>query len=472
MSRTFILSIVVLLLLNTLGFSRQNRVSISPPPADLKIDPFYTKYLDCDGITITGSDQVDDRAFYRLRDLLDHILAHRPDVKAAMAQKGFRCMIIAEEEQVTDLPEYAHMEPKDYWNQRARGFGGRTTSCGEENLLNLPGDRYTGESIFIHELAHSIHSQGLRTCEPGFQNRLDTLYRQAMDKGLYKDDYAATNASEYWAESVQAFFDCDRENDHVHNHVNTREELIAYDPDMAALLTEMFRTTPADDWRYRPYSHKLKVEATPVTYNPDGKLPRYVWYLGLPIYATAKVPDAILLKAAETIQEIFQHRYDLLKDLRNSGQIIVIYDSDTPVSSSDHTRLYIPLSTQFPAGYDQARLVSSIIRTTYQNAITSIKNSDQPTPAASRPRSNRWRLDNRFDQKVQSLYQAAMAKDLWQSTPAAQNHIEYLAQAAVPFFHAGTITTGDQKIATRDQLTRYDPALAQLLTELFLPVQQ
>ena len=42
--------------------------------------------------------------------------------------------------------------------------------------------------------------------------------------------YAATDEHEYWAEGVQSWFDTNRENDAIHNHVDTREELLEYDP--------------------------------------------------------------------------------------------------------------------------------------------------------------------------------------------------------------------------------------------------
>ena len=55
---------------------------------------------------------------------------------------------------------------------RARGLGGRITSCGEENLLNLPGDRYRRENILIHEFAHAIHEMGLNHIDERFDGRL------------------------------------------------------------------------------------------------------------------------------------------------------------------------------------------------------------------------------------------------------------------------------------------------------------
>ena len=43
-----------------------------------------------------------------------------------------------------------------------------------------------------------------------------------MEEGLWKGKYASVNHHEYFAEGVQSWFDNNRENDHDHNHVNTR----------------------------------------------------------------------------------------------------------------------------------------------------------------------------------------------------------------------------------------------------------
>jgi alpha-glucosidase len=51
---------------------------------------------------------------------------------------------------------------------------------------------------------------------------------------------------------VQSYFDCNRTRslaDAPEGHVNTREELEAYDPELFRLVDEVFRRTP---WRYQP----------------------------------------------------------------------------------------------------------------------------------------------------------------------------------------------------------------------------
>ena len=66
---------------------------------------------------------------------------------------------------IGDVQEQRHMD-KAYWDKRARGLGGKLSSCGEENLLNLKGDRYRQENILIHEFNHAVHGHGLRTARP------------------------------------------------------------------------------------------------------------------------------------------------------------------------------------------------------------------------------------------------------------------------------------------------------------------
>ena len=131
--------------------------------------------------------------------------------------------------------------------RRARGLGGSRTdpacSCAEENVLAYPGDPYSTESILIHEFAHNLHLRGMVRVDETFDDRLREAYDQAMAEGLWEGKYASTNKNEYFAEGVQSWFDDNREPDHDHNHVNTRVELIEYDPRLAALCEEVFGDT-------------------------------------------------------------------------------------------------------------------------------------------------------------------------------------------------------------------------------------
>ncbi|HEY7311012.1 MAG TPA: hypothetical protein VH643_16730 [Gemmataceae bacterium] len=223
----------------------------------LKLDPFYTKYTEYKGYPILSSAKVSDEALLEARYLISQMLADRDDIVRAIRGKKCRFVVMAPAEMTTDVPEQRNMKPKEYWDRRARGLGGRITSCGEENLLNLRGDRYRKENILIHEFAHCIHQQGLRSVDPKFDARLRIVYAEAMEKGLWKDTYAATNVGEYWAEAVQSYFDCNAPAGGVHNDVNTREKLAKYDPAVFALIDEVFKKSK---FRYLRYDKRHPAE--------------------------------------------------------------------------------------------------------------------------------------------------------------------------------------------------------------------
>ena len=163
----------------------------------------------------------------------------------------------------TDLPdlddETAHADLYDVfpgvdWDVRARGLGATlerpASTVGEENLLHLPEDWYPTESIMVHEFSHTMWEVGVRTLPDGVQKQQELLavYNAAIAAGLWDNTYAATDVREYWAETVQSWFNTNTEatpSDGVHNHVNTREELVEYDPDVVPLIDEVY---VEDDW--------------------------------------------------------------------------------------------------------------------------------------------------------------------------------------------------------------------------------
>lgn len=221
-------------------------------PEGKNIPSFYQKYIETEGLYVTSSGKVSDEALLKACDIISLMLAKRPDVKAHMVKKDCHVMIIGKDEETCDLPEFAHIcnceDSIKYWNWRARGFGGApedefSSSCGEENLLALPQDKYVGENILIHEFAHLIHTVGIVGVEPDFNERLEALRQNAIRKGLWEKTYAVSNKEEYFAECVQSFFNCNRYAEPangVHNWVNRRTKLKTYDPDMYRLLQEYF----------------------------------------------------------------------------------------------------------------------------------------------------------------------------------------------------------------------------------------
>lgn len=237
------------------------KANIGPVPAALGVDPFYKKYVDALGIPVIASDKVPDAALLVARDIVNEMLAARPDLRKALVARKWRTGVIAEVEMTMDIPEYARMkrpgaprdEPvtqadRDYHANRSRGLGGNPTTGAEENLLGYPGTRYWGEHIFVHEFAHAIMGGGIRQVDPAMHDEIRKAYDAAMAAGKYvhadgRKHYATTNANEYWAEGVQWWFFSNYGECFAGNiKVETPEELATYDPVLNELIGRVFTT--------------------------------------------------------------------------------------------------------------------------------------------------------------------------------------------------------------------------------------
>jgi len=240
----------------------------------LKLGAFYQKHIDLEGVPVLGSSNVSDPAMLEAAWIVRQMLTNRADIVQALATNGARLVVMAHNEYTTDIPEQASMKPKVYWDRRARGLGGRLASCAEENMLCFPGDPYSTENILVHEFSHVIHGVALRALDPSFNRRLREAYQSATNAGLWKGTYAGTNPEEYWAEACQSWFDNNRQNDALHNHVDTRPELKEYDPAVAKLCEQVFGDIP---WRYKkPMDREPSGRAHLAGYNP-ANAPRFKW---------------------------------------------------------------------------------------------------------------------------------------------------------------------------------------------------
>ena len=236
------------------------KAAIGAVPESLGLSPFYTKYVDAQGIPVVSSEKVPDDALLVARDIVNSMLAMRPDVRKAMIDRRWRTGVIAEVEMTMDIPEYSRMkrpgapreEPvtqadRDYHANRSRGLGGNPTTGAEENLLGYPRTRYYGEHIFVHEFAHAVMT-GLRIADSALHAQIRVAYDSAMAAGKYvhpdgRRHYATTNANEYWAEGAQWWFFSNYGECFAGNiKVETPEEFRAYDPKLFELLSRVFNT--------------------------------------------------------------------------------------------------------------------------------------------------------------------------------------------------------------------------------------
>ena len=230
--------------------------NLTTPPANLNLDPYYTKYCDANGMPVIGGDLVNPLALQEAWLQTMNMMKMRQDLFAEMIKQGTKVAIVAYGEGITQIPEYSDLDTafpiSGGWDARSRGFGAtpaRPISSGaDENLLcDNATDVYYGENIFLHEFAHSVEGMGIYYADPGFITKISAAYANALATGLFVNTYADDTVYEYWAEGVQDWFNVNKEGpvggDGIHNEINTRAELQTYDPILYNLISKVF---PAD----------------------------------------------------------------------------------------------------------------------------------------------------------------------------------------------------------------------------------
>lgn len=251
---------------------------VEKPPEDWGLSPTYAKCVAVNGFPVLGSAKVSDFALFEAAYIVDRMLSERPEVLEALARAKVRLAVMAWDERTMDVPEHSDLTPPAYWNRRARGLGATrhrpVVSCAEENLLGYPGDPYSTENILVHEFSHAVHEMAMKRINPTFDDRLQTAFEAAKARGLWKDTYAASNRAEYFAEGAQSWFDTNRPPDSQHNGVDTRGELEAYDPALAALVSEAFGGT---SWRYARPDDRPEAERAHLAGFDKAKAPRFTW---------------------------------------------------------------------------------------------------------------------------------------------------------------------------------------------------
>lgn len=224
-------------------------IQLASPPAALGMDPFYKQYIDVGGVAVVSSAAVPDEALVSVAQMLAEMLTHNPELRYSIANFPSHVAVLGLDEEIADIPEFGRViaEHPDWgvFDGRTvaelRAVGGTTflpvTVAAEENALCYEEDTYL-EDTSVHELAHTFLLVGLEgEAGPGeFRARLEQSLADALAAGAWTGSYAASNADEYWAEGVQAWFDVGWSL----TGVDTRTELEAYDPTLAGMVREVF----------------------------------------------------------------------------------------------------------------------------------------------------------------------------------------------------------------------------------------
>ena len=199
----------------------RHSIAPPPPPASRRVVEadapplagFFGKRLASGtGIDVRAHADVSDEALLEAGRVVRRVTAQLPrSVVGNMRSAGAEVRVLGKEQRTSDMPDLRHHRGK-VWDkvsgktldERARGLGGISCVCAEENLLKLPSDRHADHrSICVHEFAHVVHRHGL---DGRGKRRVTAAYERAKEAGLWPGCYAMTNEAEYFAELSMWYF--------------------------------------------------------------------------------------------------------------------------------------------------------------------------------------------------------------------------------------------------------------------------
>jgi hypothetical protein len=230
--------------------------TFTPPPtatpATVSYPPFaplLTQVSAAGPVYVTADAGVPRAALDAAGAMLAAMVRHRPDVVATLQAHGTLTAVVSRTEMTCDLPYFAAFRGSSVCATYVAGAGGTpalpVTACSERNLLQEPDDPYGrgtqpySENICVHELAHTIMDVGLSAAE---RDQIQARYTAAQRAGLWRGDYAMTNAQEFFAVLTQCYFwAAPAVATAVHPYaVNGPDALQRYDPASFALLDSIY----------------------------------------------------------------------------------------------------------------------------------------------------------------------------------------------------------------------------------------
>ncbi len=164
---------------------------------EYKLDQaFYKKCTMVQDILIATSDKVPDVTHREAAYLFDKVMSNiNKDVARRIRGKKVLCVLVGHDELVSNVPQFPSDKKGkelDFYNWRNRGFLATkddrpTVLFSEEDVMEYEGGMQI-ESILIHEFGHVIDGTGF---DKELHERLDKVFKNAKDKGIYNDGYAA-----------------------------------------------------------------------------------------------------------------------------------------------------------------------------------------------------------------------------------------------------------------------------------------
>ncbi len=170
--------------------------------------PEYTKRVDAAGLAIVGNSGVSDEAIEVARQTVERVFRDN-DLELPLAEEGAYVIVAAPGQGVLELPEFRCLgsaASQEYFSHVCGVADRADYPVVTVNELDLLGDRSgpcDGLNILYHELGHLVQGWAL---PPADYFDVRQYYQDALNRGLYAGQYAATNAFEYFADATQAYF--------------------------------------------------------------------------------------------------------------------------------------------------------------------------------------------------------------------------------------------------------------------------
>ena len=211
------------------------------------------------------------------------------------------------------------------------------------------------------------------------------------------------------------------------------------------------------------------------TFNLDPFYKQWTDVEGLPVVASSKVNPYAIKEAAWLIRQMIGHRQDVLQALaENNVRFAVMTHNELTTQIPEHSDLQPDYYWDRRArglGSTPARPAVSCGEENllnYSGDPYSTENILVHEFAHAIHQMGLNTVDPSFDDRLKTIYDAAVEKGLWKDTYAITNKAEYWAEGTQSWFDTNRANDDQHNhVDTRDKLKEYDPALATLLTEIF-----
>lgn len=223
---------------------------------------YYKQSLTTDtGIVVKASADVQYSSLLEAKKQIDTMLGKtETGIAARLAEYGASMALYGPHENAYFVPEHRYAWDPDMYE--VEGYGGNqwndgVSSIAEKNVIRvLDGEeagqtKYRNENILVHEFGHSVKSLGMDLlADKSLSKEFQDLYRSRKRAGMWPNTYAISNSDEFFATMCTIWFSVMAEKpdwtDGVRSPINTREDLLKYDPETYAFFAKIFPDTFLD----------------------------------------------------------------------------------------------------------------------------------------------------------------------------------------------------------------------------------